>query len=82
MIDIDDNDSVHHPYEGCKVVNIPKAMNDHDDSTDSDNNIHDDNTDYHDIFHIHMDYHSLPQRFLIAGSEIAEFIFFSIPSIM
>ena len=53
MIDIDDNDSVHHPYEGCKVVNIPKAMNDHDDSTDSDNNIHDDNTDYHDIFHTH-----------------------------
>jgi hypothetical protein len=30
MIDIDDNDSVHDPYEGCKVVNIPKAMNDHD----------------------------------------------------
>ena len=50
MLDIDDNDSVHHPYEGCKVANVPKAMNDHDDSTDSDNNIHDDNTDYHDIF--------------------------------
>lgn len=48
MIDIDDTDSMHHPYEGCKVVNIPKAMNDHDDSTDSDNDIHDDNnTDYH-----------------------------------